>query len=95
MISDVTADVSEVSVPPVERLPMPVKIGDRDFLYGTPDSLTCEEFYQCLRQGQFATTAQIAPSAYIEAFEPIGRLRGRRPRACPSTRWPSGWKSIA
>lgn len=74
LISDVTADVSEAlmaGVPPVQRLPMPVEIGDRDFLYGSEDSLTCEEFYQLQRQGQFATTAQIAPSAYIEAFEPI------------------------
>lgn len=74
LISDVTADVSEAimaGVPSVELLPMPVKVGERDFLYGTPDSLTCEEFYQCLRQGQFATTAQITPTVYIEAFEPI------------------------
>ena len=74
LISDATADVTEAmmaGVPRVELLPMPVEIGDKDFLYGAPDSLTCEEFYQLQRQGQFATTAQIAPSMYIEAFEPI------------------------
>ena len=74
LISDVTADVSDsmmLGVPPVERLPMPVKIGAQDFLYGGPDSISAEEFYHLQRAGQFASTAQIAPSVYIEAFEPI------------------------
>ena len=74
LISDVTADISEsmmAGVPGVERLPMPVEIGGEEHLFGTEDGLTLERFYALLRSGQFATTAQIPPAAYMEAFEPI------------------------
>ena len=74
LMSDVTADVSEsmmAGVAPVELLPMPVEIGGTDFLYGTPESMTMSEFYRRQREGQFAATAQITPTAYLEAFEPL------------------------
>ena len=74
LITDATADVSDslmAGVPPVQTLPMAVDFDGEEYLYGAEGGLTLEEFYARLREGRFATTAQIPPTAYVEAFEPI------------------------
>lgn len=73
LISDVTADVSPDlmrDAPEVAFLPMPVRIAEKDYLYGAADGITAEEFYLLQRKGCFASTAQITPEAYARAFEP-------------------------
>lgn len=46
---------------------------ERTYTYGPGGNLTAAEFYAMLRAGSFASTSQINPAAYRDAFEPVLR----------------------
>ncbi len=73
IFTDATADITDVfmnGLPEVDVVPMNVEIAGKDFVYGPGGNITVEEFYEMQRAGSFATTSQINPEVYREAFEP-------------------------
>ena len=70
IITDVTADIPSSMAPEVTFLPMPVTIAEKTYLYGSSDTITAEEFYALQRSGEFASTAQITPTMYMDEFTP-------------------------
>lgn len=56
-------------------LPFSFRLKDREYMATrdpeNPDYLDPHEFYQMLRQGEVATTAQINVQSYIDAFTPL------------------------
>lgn len=58
-------------LPPIEQIPMQVEIGGRHYTCGPGGDLTTKEFYALQRQGNFASTTQIAPGAFLDYFEPV------------------------
>ena len=73
IFTDATADLSPTllaGLPSVEIIPMQVEIGGTEYTYGSPDGITATEFYRLQRAGNFATTSQINPTVYFQAFEP-------------------------
>ena len=72
IFTDATADISLSmmdGLPKVEIIPMDVEIGGESYSYGPNGNLNINRFYQMQREGQFATTSQINPMAYMKAFE--------------------------
>ena len=70
--SDATADTCpsmREGLPPAEIIPMEVTLGDQPYTYGPGGGLTVEHFYAEQRAGKFATTSQINPLVYRNAFE--------------------------
>lgn len=73
LFTDVTADMCPEmleGLPSVEFVPMEVELGDSSYTYGPGGNLTVEQFYAAQRGGSFATTSQINPTVYRDAFEP-------------------------
>ena len=73
IFTDATADFGSSmleGLPRIEVIPMEVTVGDDSFLYGPGGNLTNEQFYAMQRGGKFASTSQINPVAYRNAFEP-------------------------
>ncbi len=73
IFTDATADISEemlIGLPHIEIVPMEINIGNKTYVYGTTGNLTVEQFYAMQREGMFASTTQIRPDKYKEAFEP-------------------------
>lgn len=77
LFTDATADMSAAmmeEMPDVKVIPMDVEIGGREYIYEPEGTITAKEFYRLQREGNFAKTSQITPSAYFQHFEPC--LRG-------------------
>lgn len=73
IFTDATADMCEEmleGLPHIEVIPMEILVGDEVFVYGPGGSLTVSEFYEMQRNGKFASTSQIGPDTYKNAFEP-------------------------
>ena len=73
IFTDATADVCDSMLrvlPDIEIIPMEVAIGEENYVYGRKGRLTASGFYAMQRTGRFASTAQINPVAYANAFEP-------------------------
>lgn len=73
IFTDATADFCSSmlqGLPRIEVIPMEVTVGDDSFLYGPGSSLSVKQFYAMQRGGKFATTSQINPVTYRNAFEP-------------------------
>lgn len=75
IFTDATADfpnsiMADQSLPPVKVIPMQVRIGGKEYTYGSSGSISAKEFYQLQREGYFANTSQINPSVYSEYFVP-------------------------
>lgn len=73
IFTDATADLSAAmlaGLPPVEIIPMRVEVGGKEYTYGPGGTITAEQFYDLQRDGAFATTSQINPSAFREVFAP-------------------------
>ena len=73
IFTDATADMSDTMTfgwPTVEIIPMEVTVGDDTYTYGDGGTLAIDSFYAKQRAGQFASTSQINPMTYREAFEP-------------------------
>lgn len=76
IFTDATADVSKEimeGLPPVVFVPMEVELGGASYTYGPGGNLTVAQFYAAQRGGLFASTSQINPAVYREAFEPCLR----------------------
>ena len=76
IFTDVTADLCPEmleGLPPVAFIPMEVELGEKSYTYGPGGNLTVEQFYAAQRAGLFATTSQINPAVYRDAFEPCLR----------------------
>lgn len=74
IFADTTADLcSEMleGLPPVQFIPMDVEIGGKNYIYGPGGDLTVPDFYALQRAGNFASTTQIAPGAFLPWFEPV------------------------
>ena len=73
IFTDATADMSSAmlaGLPHIEIIPMQVLVGDTEYLYGPKGNLSINEFYEMLKEGKYASTSQISPMVYKEAFEP-------------------------
>lgn len=71
---DVTADQCPEmmeGLPPVTVIPMDVESGGKNYTYGPGGNLTAGEFYALQRQGNYASTTQIPPGAFLPWFEPV------------------------
>ena len=74
IFTEVTVDMTEemlAACPSLHIIPMNVTLGGQDYLYGPGGNLTIEEFYARERAGEFASTSQISPYAYMQQFEPV------------------------
>lgn len=74
IFADTTADLCPEmlkNLPPVQFVPMDVEIGGTNYTYGPGGNLTVEAFYALQRAGNFASTTQIAPAAFLPWFEPV------------------------
>ncbi len=73
IFTDATSDLNEDAMkglPEAVIIPMPVAVGDTDYLYGTGGNLDVNDFYKMLEAGQFASTTAINPDTYTKYFEP-------------------------
>ena len=71
IFTDATADLNEdllVGLPKVTVIPMEVMVGTEMYKYGLNEGITAADFYQKLRNGQYARTSQINPSIYNDYF---------------------------
>lgn len=76
IFTDATADLTGdlvMGIPPVEIIPMQVKIDEKEYTYGPSGNISVKEFYQLQRTGKYAVTSQINPTVYFERFEPCLR----------------------
>ena len=74
IFTDATADISSYmleNLPLLQIIPMNLEIGGNEFTYGPNGNISCEEFYNLQRNGNFATTSQINSLTYLEHFEPF------------------------
>lgn len=72
IITDATADLSDIvmkGLPYVDIIPMPVIIGEREYLYGPGGNISVEEFYRLQKLGLFGSTSAVNPDTYMEHFE--------------------------
>lgn len=58
-------------LPQVTVIPMDVEIAGKNYVYGPGGNLNAEEFYDLQRRGNFASTTQIPPAAFLPWFEPV------------------------
>ena len=73
IFTDATFDLNDdilQGLPSVTVIPMQVEIDGKNYTYGPNGDITSEQFYALQRMGYFATTSQISPQIYREAFEP-------------------------
>lgn len=76
IFTDATADLCPEmleALPAVTFIPMEVELGGSSYTYGPGGNLTAEQFYAAQRTGLFASTSQINPAVYRDAFEPCLR----------------------
>ena len=76
IFTDATADLNPALLdgcPPVGVVPMEVEVDGQAYLYGPGGTLTVPAFYEMQRAGKFASTSQINPAIYRDAFEPVLR----------------------
>jgi DegV family protein with EDD domain len=66
--SDLTEEVLE-GLPKVGIVPMMVRVGDMEYIYGDKGDITVEEFYQKQKAGAYASTSQINPHTYTQYFK--------------------------
>lgn len=74
LFTDATADLTEEmlrGLPEVTVIPMEVEVDGKGYTYGPGGNITPAEFYAMQRQGKFASTSQINPRVYYDAFEPM------------------------
>lgn len=74
IFTDATADCNPQwleALPPIVILPMQVEIGGREYTYGPGGTIAVEDFYALQKVGNYATTSQITPVQYVQAFEPV------------------------
>ena len=65
IFTDATADLNDEllrGLPDITVIPMEVMVGTEMYSYGLNEGITATEFYQKLRNGQYARTSQINPS---------------------------------
>ena len=73
IFTDATADMSPEmfsGLPPVAIIPMELELGGEAYRYGPGGSINAAGFYAKQREGLFASTSQINPSVYLQAFTP-------------------------
>ena len=73
IITDATADLSTdmlEKLSSVGIIPMEVVVGDHRYLYGLPDALTADQFYDLQKSGYYASTSQISPASYWKFWRP-------------------------
>ena len=73
IFTDATFDLNDEilqGLTPVTVIPMQVEINGKNYTYGPDGNITAENFYAQQRMGYYATTSQISPQIYQEAFEP-------------------------
>lgn len=73
IFTDATADLTPAmteGLPPVTVIPMEGELGGEPFTFGPGGNLTAEAFYAVQREGKFASTSQINPAVYRDAFTP-------------------------
>lgn len=72
ILTDAAADhIEEIMkyFPFVDVIPMPVRIGNEDRIYGGPHStISCERFYALQRNGIYGSTSSISPGVYYDYF---------------------------
>lgn len=71
IFTDATADLNDEllrGLPEVTVIPMEVIVGTEMYKYGLNEGITATDFYQKLRNGQYARTSQINPSIYNDYF---------------------------
>ena len=71
LFTDATADLTPElmeGLPEVTVLPMDITLDGRSFVCG-PGGITPAAFYAAQRAGKFASTSQIRPAVYLDAFE--------------------------
>ena len=71
IFTDATADLTPEllkGLPEVGVLPMDITLGEQSYTYGPGGNISVEEFYRVQRGGQFASTSQIRPAIYLQAF---------------------------
>ena len=71
IFTDATADLNDEllrGLPDITVIPMEVMVGTEMYSYGLNEGITATEFYQKLRNGQYARTSQINPSIYNDYF---------------------------
>lgn len=76
IFTDATADLAANmtgGLPDIKVIPMPVQMGEREYIYGPNGNISASEFYLQQRNGSFASTSQINPQVYFEHFEPCLR----------------------
>lgn len=73
IFTDATSDLCPAmteGLPPITVIPMEGELGGTPFTFGPGGNLTVEAFYAGQREGKFASTSQINPAVYRDAFEP-------------------------
>ena len=73
LFTDATSDLCPAmteGLPCVQVIPMEGELGGEPFTFGPGGNLTVEGFYAGQREGKFASTSQINPAVYRDAFEP-------------------------
>ena len=74
LYTDATADFCPEMAAPyaeIKVIPMELTVGEEPHTYGPGGDLTVKDFYEALRGGKFASTSQINPVVYEEAFRKI------------------------
>ena len=71
LYTDATADFCPEMAAPyaqIRVIPMELTVGEEAHTYGPGGDLTVKAFYEELRNGKYASTSQINPAIYEEAF---------------------------
>ena len=68
IFTDATSDLQE-DLESVKVIPMNVEIGEDDYVYGPQGNISCKEFYELQRQGNYVHTSQINVLEYEKYFE--------------------------
>lgn len=74
IVADVTLDLSQKLIDElgVYVIPMEYTLGDRTYTHFADErELSCDDFYNELKQGKNSVTSQITPFQYQEIYEPI------------------------
>lgn len=74
IFTDATADTCReamAGLPKVEVIPMEVEVDGWIYTYGPGGNISVEDFYRLQRAGKFASTTQINPQIYFDAFTPV------------------------
>ena len=71
IFTDAPADLTPellAGLPEVDILRMDITLNGQGYTYGPGGTISVEEFYAAQRAGQFASTSQIRPAVYLQAF---------------------------